>query len=174
MSKVITFSRVYPSYHPKGGTLTHFVEKILRGIHDDEHLEQLQRNYEVMRSLNFNEVLNLESVGKFKPKHHTIRGGQRFKVGDWFSPRVWSGKPYASHQIAFAPDLQVKKTWRIDIDKDGCVLIDGKLYAYPNSDFALKPLAANDGLSVPDLFCWFKNSPIKDHQIICWNEKIEY
>jgi hypothetical protein len=30
MSKVLTFSRVFPSYHPKAGHPTYFVEKMLQ------------------------------------------------------------------------------------------------------------------------------------------------
>lgn len=170
----MTFSRVYPSYHPKAGQPTYFVEKIWKSIgrpHSNFVYPELLNTW-----ISYDNRMDA-------PKHHTIRAGHRWKEGDWFRPVVWgndinqkSGRsgPYHSKQITFAPDIQVKKTWRIDIDEDGCVLIDSKLYAYPNSDFALEPLAANDGLTVPDLFCWFKNGPIKDHQIICWNESIEY
>lgn len=34
MSKVITFSRVFPAYHPKKGQPTYFIEKIYAGIAD--------------------------------------------------------------------------------------------------------------------------------------------
>lgn len=183
MSRVITFSRVFPSYHPKAGQPTYFVEKILRGVHDDEHLIQLQKNYEVLRSMNFNEVLNLESIGTFTPKHHTIRGGHRWKVGDWFSPRVWSGKPYNSKMIQFAPDIEIKKVWNFvlmtkedeDLGNVVLMLIDNELVSTHN----YKLIAANDGfIDVADYVYWFTWSPgfktIFDGQIICWNESIEY
>lgn len=178
MSKVMTFSRVFPSYHPKAGQPTYFMEKIHKSI--DRGLLDGNKHF-VPHAVN--QMFNFAVYSEVIPKHHTIRAGHHWKVGDWFRPVVWgndvnpkSGRsgPYHSKQITFAPDIQVKKVWRIDIDEDGSVLINGELYAYANSDFALEPLAANDGLSVPDLFCWFKNGPIKDHQIICWNESIEY
>lgn len=44
MAKVITFSRQFPSYHPKAGQPTYFVEKVLRSVCEDmEHI----RRYEV-------------------------------------------------------------------------------------------------------------------------------
>lgn len=169
MSKVITFSRVFPSYHPRKGEPTYFVEKILRGVHDDEHLEQLQRNYETLRSLNFTDLLELESPGKFNAKHHTIRLGHRWKVGDWFSPRVWSGKPYASKQIQFAPDIEIKKIWDVEFDGDGCLWIFSDKERGPR---ILHTVAKNDGLTKDDLISWF-NKPFTG-QIICWNENINY
>lgn len=35
MSRVITFSRTYPSYHPKAGQPTYFVEKVMNSFHVD-------------------------------------------------------------------------------------------------------------------------------------------
>lgn len=169
MSKVITFSRYFPSYHSKGGQPTGFVEKIIWGLHviglgKDLHEWKFKVPIEFVHSF------KLE--GHEAPKFHTIRAGHRFKEGDWFSPRVWSGKPYNSKQIQFAPDIEVTKTWDFKLLDDGCIYINGGLYAYPNSDFALKPLAENDGLDWVDLLNWF-NKPFEG-QIICWNDKIEY
>lgn len=33
MAKVITFSRVFPSYHPKAGQPTYFVEAIYKALY---------------------------------------------------------------------------------------------------------------------------------------------
>lgn len=92
-------------------------------------------------------VMNDES---FKAKHHTIRNGNRWKVGDKFSPRVWSGKPYASKQIAIAPDIEIKKIWDFEI-KDAEYYLNGKALSLGD----LKIVAENDGLTVDELECWF-------------------
>jgi hypothetical protein len=105
-------------------------------------------------------------------KHHTIRAGHRWKVGDLFSPRVWSGKPYNSKQIVIANDIQIKKIFDFELTFDDLFFINDNLYAYSSSHDALEALAKNDGLSQVDLLNWF-NKPFKG-QIICWNENIEY
>lgn len=78
MSKVITFSRTFPAYHPKAGQPTYFVEKFWESIYleksDSEWLSACKR-------FNFNVGLH----GIYSPKHHTIRAGKRWKVGDKFS-----------------------------------------------------------------------------------------
>lgn len=110
MSKVLTFSRVYPSYHPKAGQPTYFVEKIVKSLHWDRPHPPV----DIRADFDSDIYINVQ------PKHHTIRAGHRWKVGDWFRPVVWgndinpkSGRsgPYHSKQIIFAPDIQVKKTW---------------------------------------------------------------
>jgi hypothetical protein len=99
--RVITFSRTFPGYHPQAGKQTFFVEKVLKSIYwnknDYKEIDQPD-------GLDFDLGIYIES----DPKHHTIRAGHRWKEGDWFSPRVWSGKPYNSKQIQFAPDIQLK------------------------------------------------------------------
>lgn len=155
MSKVITFSRVFPSYHPKAGQPTYFVEAIalsLTGIgetlFDDYH----------------------EMTVKLNPKHHTIRAGHRWKVGDKFCPRVWSGKPYRSPQRTIGPDIEIKMIQDIEVDGDGCIWIISDKDSEDSS--VLETLAKNDGLTLPDLQAWF-NKPFTG-QIICWNENVEY
>jgi len=109
-------------------------------------------------------------------KYHTIRAGNRWKVGDKFSPRVWSGKPYASKQIQFAPPIEIKKIWLISFDEHSVPAIDGvhlfDEYNSQNWDFDL--MAKNDGLSPSDAISWFKPYKETVGQIICWNEKIKY
>lgn len=156
MSKVIMFSRVFPSYHPKAGQLTHFVEKILISLKGREICSN---------NFGFN-------ADRFDPKHHTIRKGNRFKTGDMFSPRFWEDKPYRSKQIIIAQDIEIKKTWDFEMDLNGVYSINGK---YCTND---RILAANDGLNIEDMFHWFMkdyNNPKEfKGQIICWNENINY
>lgn len=186
MSRVITFSRFFPSYHPKAGQPTYFVEKIARSIFDDRVFSYKQIDkvasfggYDITK-------LNLRPVEIFDPKHHTIRAGHRWKAGDWFSPRVWSGKPYNSKQIIIAPDIQVKKVWNFEIkelpSKNLYALqfyINGKLIGEDVREFVGK-LATNDGLPEIDLIDWFtlphefKKKMGFTGQIICWNENINY
>lgn len=112
------------------------------------------------------------------PKHHTIRAGNRWKVGDWFSPRVWSGKPYASKQIEFAPPIQIKKVYPILINTR---FITPVLFINDaQKHFTLfNSLAKNDGLEYNDFVSWFRLHPKAKSepftgQILCWNESIEY
>ena len=84
--------------------------------------------------------------------------------------KMLSGEPYNSKMIQFAPDIQIRKVWDIEVDGDGCIWI----VSDHNSDDAsiLESLAKNDGLTLEDLQAWF-NKPMTG-QIICWNENIEY
>ena len=164
MSKVITFSRYFPSYHPRKGEETFFVEKFWEGI-GESYFDQ----YKEAR------------LGNFEPKYHTIRAGNRWKVGDKFSPRVWSGKPRRSKQIIIAPDIEIKKIWDFEMDECGIFSIDSKYLLYDFLSSEMDPeikLAKNDGLSQDDFFHWFMPNFNKPKafkgQIICWNENINY
>lgn len=183
MSKVITFSRFFPAYHPKKGEPTYFVEKIFNG------LVRLKLPIK-STGLDYDAELSNEE------KYHTIRSGKRWNVGDKFSPRVWSGKPYCSPMLEIAPDIEVKKVWDIKIttqNDDGehdwsFIEINDKSYTVYSDEYlsqVIKDVAKNDGLSTTDLFEWFrlertKNQKLNDEdkvfdgQIICWNEQIVY
>lgn len=161
MARFITFSRTFPDYHPRAGEQTRFVEQVLNSLHDQGvYLDFAEIDAKLGWSL-------LDKFGLIGRKHHTIRAGNRFKAGDWFSPRVWSGKPYRSKQIIIAPDIQVKKTWDFEVYHRH----NGK--ADLTFRFDNIPLVAkNDGLELVDFLHWF-NKPMTG-QIICWNDKIEY
>ena len=174
MSKVRTFSRVFPIYHPKAGQPTYFVEKVWQALYNlglsygGKFLEQ--------------ELENFSNPSHFiTPKWHTIRAGNRWKAGDWFSPRVWSGKPYASKQIEFAPPIQIKQTIDVEIG------IDAPHYTYilvpqeTKDTYIMLPatdVARNDGLSFDDFQNWFKpycktTEDMFKGQIIIWGD-VEY
>lgn len=162
MARVITFSREYPSYHPRAGEPTFFVEKLVEGFTQLGFLLPYKKSF----PLNFLKSLSME---KFDPKWHTVRGGHRFKVGDKFSPRVWSGPPYRSKQLIIGPEVEIKKTWDFRIDAtDGNYWIGNDCLSYDQ----VKQVASNDGLLVDDFECWFEKR--FEGQIICWNEKLEY
>ena len=172
MSKVITFSRFFPSYHYEKGKPTYFVEKILRGLYSstrlmNDYFEKLNPNYNYTSTFR----AELSHPMNYEPKHHTIRSGNRWKVGDKFSPRVWSGAPYNSKQIIIAPDIKIKKIWKIEIsENEYCIKVDGKItcvwMGIENERFC--KMANNDGLTVSEMRDWF-NKPFKG-QIICWGD----
>ena len=203
MTKVLTFSRTFPAFHPKAGQPTYFVEKILNSISADTTYFIAECEWCGWRGMSSllkggsaiadtgdfddgvcpkcgsNKVDDSEecSLGityynqsdLVYPKHHTIRAGNNWKVGDMFSPRAWSGKPYNSPQITIAPDIRVEKVWDAEVDEDLCLWIIG---GDENDGDILDKVALNDGLELQDLLSWF-NKPMVG-QIICWNKKIEY
>ena len=177
MSKVITFSRVFPAYHPKKGQPTFFVEKIWQsfGINPlfpspSLSIHNTHLPYDIVHLVGD----DLVYLHEYDPKHHAIRSGNRWKVGDKFSPRVWSGKPYNSKQIIIAPDITIVSVQKIEMDLNGIFSVDGKYL----DEIRFLELAKNDGLEFNDMVNWFMPNYDKPKefkgQIICWNENIEY
>lgn len=168
MAKVITFSRNFPVGHSNAGQPTHFVEKIYKGLYLMKSVPK-----EIQDTFNYS-IMNDTSI---LPKIHTIRAGKRWKVGDKFSPRVWTGKPYASKQLEISPELTLQTVidFEIELDKDYiCILIGDAVMYEENSTFctqleALTTLAKNDGLSLQDFKDWFKwgKQPFKG-QLLSW------
>jgi hypothetical protein len=184
MSKVMTFSRAFPSYHPRKGEPTYFVEKILKGLSIPNYWRRFDESNITANTVDFIRNFNHKESGI---KGHTIRAGHRFKVGDKFSPRVWSGKPYASKQIIIAPDIEVKKVWDYEIKNE--FQGDGFYnFFYLNGIFQtwkeIEGISKNDGLELEDFVHWFKANDgyflgkeykcSFDGQIICWDENINY
>lgn len=177
MAKVLTFSRSFPKGHPKEGHPTYFVEKILEGFNIAPIGVDAFQYFEQM-----NLTIDEDVIGKFvrtlqfgnnTEKHHTIRAGHRWKAGDWFSPRVWSGNPYASKQIQFAPEIRVMKVWDFEIKQEN-FYINNALFAQRGFANNMIRLAENDGLAVVDFLEWFKYHKPFTGQIICWDESINY
>lgn len=190
--KVITFSRSFPKGHPRAGEPTYFVEKILNkyfsnaGGWCNNQVEKAVANYtRIMGHIN--------NPNHYAAKVHTVRAGNRWKAGEWFSPRVWgndinpkSGKsgPYQSKQIEFAPPIMIEKVWPITIYPDAehkfVIHIKDRYVAdwEGTANITQKELAANDGLTKADFLSWFKldKEIIKPFsgQIICWSNKIQY
>lgn len=159
--KVITFSRFFPAYHPRKGQPTYFVEKIWKGLYED--------NSDVPFPHEMAGIWSAYCEMDVQPKHHTIRAGHRWKVGDWFSPRVWSGKPYRSKQAEIGEPLQIKKIWMFRLSHDSYYLDEQELYLDD-----LTTVAKNDGLTTDDFESWFPYRKEFSGQILCWNESIEY
>lgn len=95
MARVLIISPAFPSYHPRKGEPTFFVEKFWKGL---EPLNRLDGEYSIyikkprlmkdghwQLPITWRDQMNYK---EFKPKYHTIRAGQRWKAGDWFSPRI--------------------------------------------------------------------------------------
>jgi len=184
MPKVITFSRTFPSYHPKKGQPTWFVEKFWKSIYDTPYF-----NYLSDIEANFTNVFgmpdsHLHNIHNHKPKRHTIREGHRFEVGEMFSPRVWGNDvnpkngrsgPYQSKQITIGPDIEIVKIFDFKLTPT-LYYVDGRSYDL-NNNFDLEiidKIATNDGLEYDDLMYWFKWPKPFDGQIICWNEEVAY
>jgi len=181
MSRVLTFSTKFPAHHPRKGEPTFFVDKIWEAIKPS--VEVMAEYYSKMNGVHY--IHDPKGKGTypptpFEPKGHTIRAGNRWKVGEKFSPRVWSGKPYASKQITFAPDIEVKKVWDIEILFNTNQIHIG----IPNGEqqwilLSAGDVAKNDGLEVRDFYNWFdtkknRKQKVLKCQIICWNENINY
>lgn len=152
MSKVITFSRTFPAYHKKAGQPTFFVEQIFNSIYAargvwGEYTDAIAD-------------LDTSILGS---KHHTIRRGNRWKAGDKFSPRIWSGKPYKSKQLIISDDIEIVKVLQVKIVVP-IWYVDG---VQITTDEIIK-VGENDGLLYDDLLSWFQK-PFTG-QIICWSD----
>lgn len=164
MAKVITFSRFFPKGHISQGEPTGFVEKFWKGLQEVGYSEPWYFFDEVADLAN---VISGASYTYAPPKRHTIRAGKRFKHGEYFSPRVWSGKPYDSKQIIIAPDIKIERLYDIVfVQKDEFLSIGGATFHPFGYREMIERLAANDGLTVPQFLSWFKK-PFEG-QIICW------
>lgn len=178
MSRVRTLSRKYPSYHSKCGQPTFFVEKLLNWYWNEES-NPYHNVQNMLIDLN-GDKWDEHDLVKFADhqnreikewKLHTIRAGNHFKVGDKFSPRVWSGTPYKSKQIIIAPDIKIKKIWNFEI-VDFRFKLNGSTFG-STSDEMMK-IAINDGLELKDFHEWFRYPKPFDGQIICWSDKVCY
>lgn len=171
MSRVITFSRTFPAYHPKSGQKTYFIQKIWRALVELSPDQKLPFSYQdIDEEVAFPKGYDPKhNIFEHEPKWHTIRSGNRWKAGDKFSPRVWSGKPYASKQLVFAPDIEIKQVMRFEIQNNNLFVDGEELIASQWIE-----LAGNDGLSISDMLAWFRYPKPFNGQIICWHPGLHY
>jgi hypothetical protein len=188
MSKVITVSRNYPSYHPKAGTPTLFVERILVGMVHSE-LISMSRCAELARGVGINN-LGINEIRRFNLslKHHTIRAGERIKTGDKISLRYWgddvnpkSGRkgPYHSKQVTIAHDDVEVVCYPFEINWSNIFLNNkhhGTIFKPDNMSAYL-----GDGFdNFQDFINWFiltkklQETKIFKGQLICWNPYLKY
>jgi len=175
MSKVITFARKFPKGHIREGQDTLFVEKVLYGLAQEGKTVSLS----MLRELNkkniesgklterqieyFWDQLNRnEQLGN---KIHTIRNAHRWNKGEKASLRVWSGIPYNSPQIIFAPETEVVRTYNFEVYPNGGIEVN-----YLPKNELMEKIAKNDGLSLEDFKSWFKYPSEFDGQIICFKD----
>jgi len=168
-------SRYFPATHPRKGEPTFFVEKLIKSLSTFESVSDFDFLYNLGQKLGYeyHGMLEYEIESQF-PKAHTIRQGNKVKVGDFIQFYVWSGRPYHSKQIVIAQPIEVKKVWDFEVDLSCVYSINGK-YTDEQTDYNV---ALNDGLSESDFQFWFMPDMKKPKefkgQIICWVESIEY
>lgn len=166
MARPILFSQVFPSYHPKAGKPTFFVEKIWKLLEEKHGSDFLGTMPEKL-------VLHPHETSEtLFAKSHTIRAGYRWKENEYFSPRVWSGPPYRSRQIIIAKDLLIRNIWTIQILPTTEIFIQGQPYGFYGSP-DMEKLALHDGLTPEDFQAWFSRLPFEG-QIICWDPDLQY
>ncbi len=173
MARVITFSTKFPADHPKAGKPTMFIEKVWKGLRYAGYGDMRDhfKDYPHLMDIAVNpDLLNCP------PKLHTIRRGGRWKAGDIFSPRIWSGKPYASPMLTIAPDVKIQRTVPFEMDATGVYSISGRKIW---DEEIGSSLAQNDGLSVDDMFQWFmpdinKPKPFKGQILIYADYNLPY
>jgi hypothetical protein len=155
--RVLTFSQVFPANHPRKGMPTFFVDQILLSLGQSlktisDHVKPLVNDFYMLDGTGF--------------KHHTIRASSRWKAGDMFSARVWSGLPYRSKQVEFA-QIEVKEVIPVKIEwRDTQMIIStpSKMPGY-DSMLCLGDVAENDGLSIEDFRAWFAVHPKAKQQV---------
>ena len=113
MSKVITFSTSFPPYHYRAGQPTYFVEKLCKALDENKSIGM---KHQISKELI--DHFNFAVYNDCDPKYTTIRAGNRFKEGEYFSPRIWGNNvnpkskrsgPYHSNQIILVPESCQKK-----------------------------------------------------------------
>lgn len=195
MAKVLTFSTKFPAHHKRAGEPTFFHYKYLSSLKDEycgdsfnRIIERLE-NHEFDNKILVSHITNVSNgvigetkvftgakdiIGNIESKNHTIRslsknGERRWKEGEFFSPRIWTDKPYCSKQFSIGPDKKIEKVY--DIEVDGyCIYINGEIQ--PSE--VVEKLYVNDGLTHEDFVSWFKMPCQFKGQIIVWNKEIEY
>jgi hypothetical protein len=169
--KVLTCSTRFPTKHRRAGQQTYFIEKIWAALADQQKVAQFND------TTDFPKTKWLEYYNCQMPKNHTIRAGERWKVGDMASLRVWSGLPYRSKQVEFA-QLEIKEVIPVIIRAEGWLNTSISVPTKKTNHELLLPLcevANNDGLECEDFVSWFSIHPKKQRtiftgQIISWKE----
>jgi hypothetical protein len=148
---------------------THFIEKLWNML--------IKNNID--SCLRFDEYLDRAnkcgiwiSPFNYTPKLHTIRNqSDRFKVGQFVQPFVWTYKPYKRNpnpsipaQFDFMPPIMIVSKQRFDLDKfHGCLwpFIDEN--ELPLNE--VSNLAQNDGFNNDEHFFQYFNKPVENMEI---------
>lgn len=158
--KYIMFSRYYPKGHFREGQFTNFVELIWSAYPPTLVKEWKAKFDPESKYFDYGKYGGLYNTGGIS-KGTTIRAGFRWNVGDVFQPRIWTGKPYASKQVAFMPELKVLGVQKFERRPS---VTDGKSAALAHAESFLndvrltwpqfKRVAEHDGLSGTGLMEW--------------------
>ena len=146
------------------GTDTFFKEKIWAGLLSNpqykDHIEsEFWEEFEYVRTA--------RRIAT-NPKLHTFRRGNRWQQGKKIHFKVWSGTPYKSKTINFAPRINCTGQQKIFIQSPTLCLksrifIDGKQLG----DDKINQLAINDGFNdEKHMFTYFKEH--FEGQIVHW------
>lgn len=168
--KALSFSRRFPVYHPRAGSKTYFVEKLLNhwGI-DWTSVEYKHLLFDLNKRLPVTEDQLLQFYYALEPheprlKTTTIRSHKRpLKPGEVVSPYIWSGVPYNSKKIIFAPPVAVQRNDTIIIDCKSTpaeffrACIDVEKFSWER----VNEMAINDGLQIEDFLAWFRFNRMK-------------
>lgn len=163
--RVITFSRHFPAHHSRKGEETLFVQKILLSLLETGHIS-MSRMVEIGRELNLPGIQTINEIRKLDldAKHHTIRRGNRWKEGDFFSPRIWTGRPYASKQCEFVHPVEIVKTWPFSVDECGVSSLNN-FYLFEEGDTMNEP-PAKEQLLAKNVGAALRRLPSRNLKII--------
>jgi len=172
--KRIVFSTTFPSYHPRKREKTFFIEKIWKGllpVFGEEVMREWLAPHDGIHWDIENIIRSDVRLTRF-PKLHTLRPERvirPFQLGDEFLPVIWSGRPYHSPQIQFAPALKVKFLAETVIHKNlekygfPYVVMEGHRFLLDMDE-----VAKNDGLEMGDFQDWFPKEK-STLQLISWH-----
>lgn len=155
------------------GEETHFIEKLI----DMYLLNQSNDFFEIIERICKCSEYGINIIeDKFAPKLHTIRNqSDRFKVGMFIQPFVWTYKPYKRNpdplipaQFDFMPALQLVSKQKFEIvydtfmyQKKAFIFIDDRKL---HTD-EIEELAINDGFKNADHFLKHFNKPVENMEI---------
>jgi hypothetical protein len=160
MAKVIIIGKNFLAPHPKKGTPTYFLERVLVNLGTEKVITDNL------------EWLNIDSQFPVLPKRHTLRNGKKWKTGDIASIRVWSARPFHSAQIIVSKDLPVR-VFDIEMCIKDRFLVIGDVNHFHTFEKTIEKLATNDGLYIDDFKSWFGDAHFSG-QVVCWDESVKY
>lgn len=167
--KVITFSTEYPNGIACSDRLTWFPEKIWANF-PQEQVEHFYNSIPADLRNKFFSLFAYEQQVKCNwIKGTTIRAGRRWKTGDKFSPRIWTGKPYNSKQLAIWPELTVLKVEVFERNPYGNFFLNGRFLG----DYQIDKIAEHDGLGPAPFRSWF-NKEFSGQRIIFGQTALNY
>jgi hypothetical protein len=146
------------------GEETHFIEKLWAMYLMTTGMKNIRSYYKNM--------MNIDTEKIYIPKLHTIRNqSERFKVGQFVQPFVWTCKPYKRNpdpnipaQFDFMPPITIVSKQRFDLDKyHGCLWPFIEENELPLNE--VSNLAQNDGFNNDEHFFQYFNKPVENMEI---------